>query len=286
MSSSPHKIKIIAGPTASGKSARAIAIAQANNGIILNADATQCYSDLQILSARPDANELKQAEHRLYGIWSGDKMASVGDWLDAVKPEIEKCWQSGKLPIICGGTGFYIKALTEGLSPIPDIPPDIRKQIMQEIDSEGNSVIYDKLKTIDSESIDSIPEGNTQRLARAWEVYLGTGKPISWWQNQPKEQIFPDAEFELEIIEMPREQLYARCDARFDIMLKLGALQEVEELLSKNYDPNLPIMKAVGISELSTYLRGECSIEEAGNLAKQNTRRYAKRQLTWLRNQF
>ncbi len=287
MSSQPKgTIHIIAGPTASGKSARAIELAKAKSGVILNADATQCYADLQILSARPDAEELTQADHRLYGIWQGDKMASVGDWLGTIKPEIEQCWAEDKLPIICGGTGFYLKALMEGLSPIPDIAPKIRDQIIQEIDSEGNSAIYEKLSKVDPKVVKNIPLANTQRMIRAYEVYLGTGKPMSEWQSMPKEPPFPDTHFELEIIELDRKELYARCDARFDLMLEAGALDEVKTLLAKNYDEHLPVMKAVGVPELRFHLAGELSIEEAGTLAKQSTRRYAKRQLTWLRNQF
>ena len=285
MSSRPN-IHIVAGPTASGKSARAINLAKQHNGVILNADATQCYADLQILSARPSAQELTQAPHKLYGIWQGDKLASVGDWLSAITPEIEKCWQNEQLPIICGGTGFYLKALMEGLSPIPEIPAKFRNEISQEIDSHGNSSIYEKLKAIDPNITESIPLANTQRLIRAYEVYLGTGHTMSYWQAQPKAPPFPKANFELEIITLPRETLYARCDARFGQMLNQGALEEVEQLLAKNYDADLPIMKAVGVPEISSYLRGDCTLEEAETLAKQNTRRYAKRQLTWLRNQF
>ncbi|MDG1288015.1 MAG: tRNA (adenosine(37)-N6)-dimethylallyltransferase MiaA [Rickettsiales bacterium] len=281
-----NKIHIIAGPTASGKSARAIELATAANGVILNADATQCYADLQILSARPSAEELAQADHRLYGIWSGDKVASVGDWLSMLKPEIEQCWTENKLPIVCGGTGFYLKALMEGLSPIPDIAPEIRAEITRETESDGNSSIYEKLSRVDPKVVKNIPPANTQRMIRAYEVYLGTGKPMSEWQAMPKEPPFPQATFELDIIELPRKELYERCDTRFESMLAAGALDEVKGLLAKKYAPDVPVMKAVGVAELASHLAGELSIEEAGALSKQNTRHYAKRQLTWLRNQF
>ena len=279
-------IHLIAGPTASGKSARAIELANAQNGVILNADATQCYGELRILSARPDEAELAQAEHRLYGIWSGDKMASVADWLEAVKPEIEQCWQEERLPIICGGTGFYLKALMEGLSPIPDIPTEIREDVIRKIQTEGNEAVHQKLAAIDSEAANALPPENTQRLIRAYEVYLATGTPISEWRRLPKEPPFAEAQFTTEIITLPRAELYARCDARFENMLQAGALEEVEKLLTKNYASDLPIMKAVGVPELTAYLRSESSLEQAKELAQRNTRRYAKRQLTWLRNQF
>ena len=284
--SSSHKIHIVAGPTASGKSARAIELAKAHNGVILNADATQCYADLQILSARPDADELAKADHRLYGIWQGDKIASVGDWLTAIKPEIEDCWKNDQLPIVCGGTGFYLKALMEGLSPIPDIAPEIRAEIIQNIESDGNSSIYERLARADPKVVKNIPLANTQRMIRAYEVYVGTGKPMSEWQAMPKEPPFPQAEFELEVITLPREELYARCNKRFDLMIEAGAIDEVKKLITKNYPADAPVMKAVGVSELSAYLRDEMTIEEANELSKQNTRHYAKRQLTWLRNQF
>lgn len=278
---SKDKIHIIAGPTASGKSARAIALAQDKNGVILNADATQCYADLSIISARPDAQELAQAEHRLYGIWSGDKVASVGDWLDALTPEVEQCWQAGQLPIICGGTGFYLKALMEGLSPIPDTDADIRAEL-QLLSAEE---LFELLQESDPEICKTIDRHNRQRLIRAVEVYESTGTPLSQWQAEPKQPPFTQAEFTLEIIDLPREVLYARCDARFDTMLARGAVREVQALLAKNYAAHCPVMKAVGVPEIAAYLRGELSIEEAGTLAKQNTRHYAKRQLTWLRNQ-
>lgn len=276
------KIHIVAGPTASGKSARAIELAHQQNGVILNADATQCYADLQILSARPDAEELAQAEHRLYGIWSGDKVASVGDWLEAITPEIEQCWEENRLPIICGGTGFYLKALMEGLSPIPDIDPKFRDKL----GSDDNSTLFEKLKAVDKTAAESIGEHNRQRLIRALEVYEGTNTPMSEWQAIPKQPPFPNVEFELEIITLPRDALYARCNQRFDVMLEAGALEEVQALLKKGYAADAPIMKAVGVPELSAHLRGEMDLETASDLAKQNTRRYAKRQLTWLRNQF
>ncbi len=278
----PNLVHIIAGPTASGKSASAIALAQQKNGVILNADATQCYADLHILSARPDADELAQAEHRLYGIWSGNQLASVGDWLSIIVPEIKSCWQNHQLPIVCGGTGFYLKALMEGLSPIPNIAPAIRAKLA----SHDNSALYDALLHVDKKAAISIGPNNRQRLMRALEVCQGTEKTMSAWQALPKEPPLNEANFKVHVIDIPRETLYARCDARFDAMWNKGAVAEVEALLTKGYAPDLPVMKAVGVPEIAAYLRGEMDKEAASALAKQHTRHYAKRQLTWLRNQF
>jgi tRNA dimethylallyltransferase len=279
------RIHIIAGPTASGKSARALEMAIAEKGVILNADATQCYADLQILSARPDEEDLAKAPHKLYGIWPGEKVASVDDWLQVLIAEVKACWEDGKLPIICGGTGFYLKALKEGLSPIPDIDPAIRDQLITEKETNGNAALHHKLQTVDPVAAANIPGGNSQRIIRALEVYHGTGKPISEWQSIPRKAPFPEAEFSEEVIELDRETLYARCDVRFEQMIAKGAIEEVEQLLEKNYSADAPVMKAVGVPELRSYLQDKLSLDEAIALAQQNTRRYAKRQLTWLRNQ-
>lgn len=280
--SSQRKVHIVAGPTASGKSARAIELARSQNGVIINADATQCYADLQVVSARPSAGELAQADHRLYGIWQGDRMASVADWLAVAVSEIKECWQAGSLPIICGGTGFYLKALMEGLSPIPDTDPAIR----DELRTQSTEALYERLKECDPTLAKTIDSQNRQRLTRAVEVFESTGIALSEWQTRPKELPLKKATFELEVIDLPRKTLYERCDSRFDIMLECGAVAEVSSLLEKGYPAYMPVMKAVGVPELTAYIKGEIELETASELAKQNTRRYAKRQLTWLRNQF
>jgi len=279
------RIHLILGPTASGKSAQAIKAAQEEDGVIINADATQLYADLSILSARPDDAELAQAPHQLYGILPGDNASSVADWMALCVGEVEAAWQAGKLPIICGGTGLYIKALREGLSPIPDIAESTRLQCRQLLTDIGNDALHAKLAAVDPLAAAKIPAGNSQRLIRAYEVWQATGTPISAWQDTKQSPFPSDVTWTETRMELPREELYARCDQRFDRMLERGAIAEVEALLTKNYAPELPVMKAVGVPEIAVYLRGECSLEDAAETARRNTRRYAKRQLTWLRNQ-
>jgi len=279
------RVHLVLGPTAAGKSQRAIEIAQAENGVILNADATQCYRDLHILSARPDSAELAQAEHQLYGVWPGSKAANVADWLQAVIVHIQRCWQQDRLPILCGGTGMYVQALQRGLSPIPPIPEAITERLQAVAAKEGNAALHQILQANDPQAAQKIPAQNTQRLVRALAVYEATGTPISQWQAQQTTPPLPEAVFSTEVVTLPREQLYQRINQRFDAMLIRGAVAEVEALLSKQYAADLPIMKAVGVPEISAYLQGECSLNEATEHAKQQSRRYAKRQLTWLRHQ-
>ncbi len=274
-------IHLIFGPTASGKSARAIEQARTRRGVIINADATQLYADLQILSARPTPEEMQGLPHRLYGVLTGNSPASAASWLALVKTEIETAWAAGNLPILCGGTGLYLKALQEGLSPVPSVAPEIRAQAQL----IPNSDIHSQLQEVDPVSAARLKPGDTQRLRRAYEVWLATGKPLTYWQAQPKQPPFPHAGFRVETLNPPRDELYARCDARFLAMLEKGAVEEVKSLLHKNYPSTAPVMKAVGVPEISAYLRGELSLEEATAKAQQATRNYAKRQVTWLNNQ-
>lgn len=310
-------ILMIYGPTASGKSALAMQIAQRRDGVVINADATQLYADLQILSARPLLDEdsgfriqdsvergkeaapaLSDAPcerqnvaqrgqlkdpipHKLYGVLQGDQHASAASWTTLAMQEIHAAWAVGKLPILCGGTGLYLKALEEGLSAIPDIPDSVREEARM----KSNAEILEVLQQRDPEIAARLKAGDTQRLQRAYEVFLATDKPLSYWQAQPKKPPLPQAEFVWETLNPPREELYARCNARFIQMLKQGAIEEVESLLAKNYPASAPVMKAVGVPEISAYLRGEISLEEATSKAQQATRNYAKRQVTWLRNQ-
>lgn len=279
------RIHIVAGPTASGKSARALALAKEHDGIIINADASQMYEELQILSARPTDDEMQGVAHRLYGIIRGDAPSSAGSWLRLAKEEIIEAWKAKKLPILCGGTGLYLKALTQGMSYIPPVGPEIRAEVEALLAEIGNEALHAKLAEVDPVMGEKLLPTNTQRLIRAYEVWYGTGTALSEWQSKPHNLPFPEAEISTEIIEWPRDELYARCDARFDLMIEKGAVKEVEQLLEQQYDPVLPIMKAVGVPEIAGYLRREYPFNEAVEIAKRNTRRYAKRQLTWLRNQ-
>jgi tRNA dimethylallyltransferase len=274
-------IQIIFGATASGKSAAALALAQQKNGVIINADASQLYADLRILTARPSVAEEALAPHRLYGILPATQASSVALWLEQVKPAIEQAWQQQQLPILCGGTGMYLKALTEGLAEIPPIPATIRTQVQ----SLSAPALHAQLAACDPAMADRLMVTDTQRLRRAVEVFLASGKPLSYWQAQPKQPLFPQATIQLEVLNPPRAELYARCNARFVQMIEQGAIAEVEALLQRNLPAHLPIMKAVGVPELAAFLRKEISLDTAITLAQQHTRNYAKRQITWLRHQ-
>ncbi len=280
-----REIYIIAGATASGKSARAITLAQKYNGVIINADATQLYTELPILSAQPNMTELAQAPHKLYGVINGDSSASAGSWLNMAKKEITSAWQNNKLPIICGGTGLYIKTLIEGIAPIPNIATTYRQQARLMMQNLGPKAMHSKLAQIDASSAAKINTGDSQRITRAYEVWLATNIPLSKWQKMPKQQAFPEAHFTCEIINLPRAELYNRCNMRFIRMIECGALEEVKQLLDKNYTADIPIMKALGVPELAAFLAGKIPLDDAIALAQRNTRRYAKRQITWFNNQ-
>lgn len=276
------KIYLVYGPTASGKSARAVELALAHHGVIINADATQLYADLQILSARPTEAELSRAPHRLYGILRGDAPATAASWLARATAEIKIAWEEGKLPILCGGTGLYLKALQEGLSPMPEVPAEVRLAAQHVTNEEIGSY----LRRVDPVTAERLKQGDTQRLRRAYEVHQASGKPLSYWQAQPRQIIFPEAEFIKYILNPPREVLYERCDRRFLAMVEQGAIAEVQALLAKDYPAMAPVTKAVGVPELTAYLQGIIPLSEAIVRAQQATRHYAKRQTTWLRNQF
>jgi tRNA dimethylallyltransferase len=268
---------LIAGPTASGKSALALKLAQERDGVIINADALQVYQELCILSARPTDDELHEAPHRLYGHVSGLDSYSVAHWLADAKREIDSAWAAGKLPIITGGTGMYFMALEQGLAEVPTIDPDIREKWRN---FEGD--LHGELLRRDRESARALKPNDRQRLSRALEVIEGTGQPLSHWQAEAQSRAFlKDAAVERHIVDVAREELYNRAERRFDQMMAAGALEEVRPLLK--HGSVLPMMKAIGVPELTRHLRGEISLPEAVDLAKTATRHYIKRQLTWWR---
>jgi tRNA dimethylallyltransferase len=269
---------LIAGPTASGKSALALKLAKERDGVIINADALQVYRELRILSARPTDEELHEAPHKLYGHMSGLDSYSVAQWLADAKREIEAAWAARKLPIITGGTGLYFKALEEGLAEVPPIPPQIREKWRS---FEGD--LYAELFRRDKASAKALKPNDRQRLARALEVLEGTGQPLVHWQTEAQSRAFlKDVAVERHLVDVAREELYKRAEHRFDRMMAEGALEEVRPLIK--YGSVLPMMKAIGIPELTRHLRGEISLEEAVVLAKTATRQYIKRQFTWWRD--
>lgn len=268
---------LIAGPTASGKSARAMAEARATGGIIINADALQVYRELRVLSARPSAEEEEAAPHRLYGHASGAEPYSVARWLAHARAEIEAAWAAGRIPIVVGGTGLYFKALEQGLAAVPPVPAEVREHWR----SFTGDLHAELAKREPGTRLDP---NDRQRLIRALEVFDATGQPLRHWQARAQSAAaLAGAHVERRLVTLPREELYARAEARFDRMLAEGALDEVRPLLT--LDPELPVMKAIGVPELAAYLRGEMSLDEATARAKTATRNYIKRQLTWWRGQ-
>jgi tRNA dimethylallyltransferase len=278
-------VLVVAGPTASGKSALALDLAAAFDGVIINADSMQVYKELRVLSARPDDAETARAPHRLYGVLSGAEACSAGKWREMALAEIAQCHAQGKLPIVTGGTGMYLNALLKGIAPIPDIDPALRDQITAELETDGHAALFESLRADDPQTAASLDPSNTQRLIRAVEVLRGTGHGMAYWHGEAMLTPPPGMRFCNFCYMPPREILYARCDARFDIMLEQGAIKEVEDLLAANLPASAPVMKAVGVREIAAFLAGDISQDEARTRAQRETRRYAKRQMTWFRHQ-
>ena len=274
-------LALIAGPTASGKSALALALAERTGGVIVNADSAQVYRDLPILSAAPSAEEHKRAEHRLYGYLDGAVACSAADWAERAKAEIADIQSSGRLPILAGGTGMYIRTLLDGIAPVPAIDQDVRREVRSAPVAENRA----KLERLDPEAAARLNAADTTRIARALEVVLSTGQPLSQWQERREGGIGDQIELQSIIMLPPRDWLYQRCDGRFAAMIEEGAIEEVEAMLARGFDPDLPVMRGIGVSEISAYLRGEMTLEEAIAAGQQATRRYAKRQYTWLAHQ-
>jgi len=277
-------VLLIHGPTASGKSALALRVAEATGGEIVNADALQLYADLTVLSARPSPEEEARAPHHLFGIADGADGWSVGRWARAAQPVIEAIVARGRTAIVVGGTGLYFKALTEGLADIPPTPAAVRVGVGKTFDALGEERFRELLAMVDPAANARIAPGDRMRLSRAMEVFEATKKPITAWQAETSPALPPEL-WSAVVIEPDRDLLYARCDGRFEAMIAAGALDEVRALAARRLDPDLPVMKAVGVRELSAHLAGELPLDRAVELARQETRRYAKRQLTWLRNQ-
>jgi tRNA dimethylallyltransferase len=274
---------VIAGPTASGKSVLALAVAEAVGGTIINADSLQCYRDLEILTARPDRAALARAPHRLYGFLDAAERGSAGSWRRLALDESAAAISSGRLPILVGGTGLYLRALTDGLAPFPEIPDEVRQEAAALRRVLGGAAFRERLAQLDPAAAVHLNSGDTQRLVRAYAVVRATGLSVGMWRARPHAPA--PYRFAAILLMPPREHLYAACDARFAAMIEAGALAEATALAARGLDPDLPAMKAVGLPELIRHLRGDIALADAVAAAQRATRHYAKRQMTWFRHQ-
>ena len=276
---------LIAGPTASGKSALALALAEALGGTIINADAMQVYRDLRVVTARPTPEEEARAPHLLYGHVDAAENYSVGRWCVDASAALTAVEQGGRLPILAGGTGLYFKTLTRGLAAIPPIPSQIRSAVRERLKREGIAALYAELSARDDASARRLMPADRARISRALEVVLATGRSITDWHAEGmKAALDPHAAVKV-FLDVDRAQLYRRIDSRFDAMLASGALDEVRALAGRQLDPALPAMKAHGVPWLIRHLNGEIDLPAAVEAAKRDTRRYSKRQATWFRHQ-
>jgi tRNA dimethylallyltransferase len=276
---------LIAGPTASGKSGLALALAEDLGGVIVNADSMQVYRDLRILTARPSAAEEARVAHRLYGHVDAAETYSVGRWLRDVEPILAEAARAGRLPILVGGTGLYFKALTKGLAAIPPVPPAVRAGWRARLASEGAAALHAELGERDPESAAKIRPQDGVRIARALEVFLATGRTLSDWHRSGMPALVDPAATVNVFLTPDRAELYRRIDARFDAMIAAGALEEVRALDARGLDPLHPAMKAHGVPWLRAVVAGNLTLAAAAIEAKNDTRRYAKRQFTWFRHQ-
>ncbi len=276
---------LIAGPTASGKSALALALAEKLGGTVVNADSMQVYRDLRVITARPSPAEEARVPHRLYGHLDAAENYSVGRWCRDVGETLEEIAAQGRIPILVGGTGLYFKALTSGLAAVPPITADIRGHVRGRLQSEGVAVLYAELIERDPLTAHRLMPNDRSRISRALEVVLATGRSLTDWHRQGLPARVDPARAIKVFLTCERKQLVARIETRFAAMLKSGALDEVRALAARALDPLLPAMKAHGVPWLIRHLNGEISLDTAAAGAIMDTRRYAKRQLTWFRNQ-
>ena len=258
-----------------------MALAEQEDGVIVNADSAQIYRDLPILSAAPTSEERARAEHRLYAIQDGALPCSAAQWAVLAKREIADIHARGKLPILVGGTGLYLRTLIEGIAPVPPIDRDTRERIRARGVEENRA----ELERRDPAGAARLAPADSARIARALEVVVSTGKPLSEWQQDRSGGISGEVALRPLILLPPRDWLYARCDERFAKMFDGGAIGEVEALLARSLNPNLPVLRAIGVREIGQYLSGELTREQAIAAGQQATRRYAKRQYTWFAHQ-
>jgi tRNA dimethylallyltransferase len=269
----------VAGPTCSGKSALALAIAQRVGGTVINVDSMQVYRELRIVTARPTPEEEAIVPHRLYGVRPAAEPGSMAWWRGEALREMA---ESPGLPILCGGTGLYLDALVRGIADIPEPDAESRDEARNLLASEGAAALHASLAAVDPETAGQLNPNDSQRVARAWEVWRSTGQGLAAWQKTAHAPA--DWRFRAIVIDPPRDQLRAAISTRFDVMVEQGAIEEVAALLELHLDPALPAMRAHGVPELAGFLRGETTLEAAKAHAKLATGQYTKRQATWLRN--
>ena len=274
-------VALIAGPTASGKTALALHLAKSGNFVIINADSAQVYSDLPILSAQPTADEQSSAPHHLFGYLDGVTHCSAALWAGDAKLAVARAHAAGATPILVGGSGLYIRTLLDGIAPIPEVDPELRAQVR----AMPVEKAYAALQRLDPRIAATLAPTDVSRITRALEVVQSTGRSISEWRKTKTGGIGAEIDLRPTLLLPPRDWLYHRCDARFAMMMERGAVNEVEALLARNLPQDAPIMRAIGVPEISAYLTGTMQYDEAVIRGQIATRQYAKRQFTWFRNQ-
>jgi tRNA dimethylallyltransferase len=285
MESCGRQALLIAGPTASGKSALALALAETHDGVIINTDSMQVYRDLRLLTARPAPEDEAHLPHLLYGHVDAAVNFSAGAWVADAAKALAEVRAQDRLPILIGGSGLYFKALTRGLSAVPPVPPDVRERVRARLDQDGVEALHALLMQRDPASAERLKPRDRIRIARALEVVEATGRSVTDWHREGLPPLLAPGQFTAVFLDPDRDALYARIDARFDAMLKAGALDEVAALAARHLDPLLPAMKAHGVPALIRHLAGEITLEQAAVIGRADTRHYAKRQFTWFRHQ-
>jgi tRNA dimethylallyltransferase len=276
---------LIAGPTASGKSALALHFAEKIGGTVINTDSMQVYTDLRVLTARPSVDEEARAPHRLYGHVDAAVNYSAGSFVIDAAAALAEARAQRRVPIFVGGTGLYFKAITRGLSAVPQIPVEVREAVRDRLERNGVEALHAELAQRDPVSAARLKPRDRTRIARALEVVEATGRALTDWHSEGQPPVLMPGQFHALFLAPEREALYARVDARFEAMLKAGALEEVARLAARQLDPLLPAMKAHGVPPLMRHLNGEISLQEAAEIGCADTRHYAKRQFTWFRHQ-
>jgi tRNA dimethylallyltransferase len=279
------KAVLIAGPTASGKSALALELAQKAGGVVINTDSMQVYRDLRVITARPTPAEQARVPHRLYGHVDAAVNFSAGSWVADAALVLAEVRAQNRLPIFTGGSGLYFKALTHGLSAVPPIPAEIREAVRARLERDGVEALHAELTRRDPVSAERLKPRDRIRIARALEVVEATGRSLTDWHRDGLPPLLPPGQFSALFLSPDRDQLYARIDSRYEAMLSAGALEEVAALAARRLDPLLPAMKAHGVPALIRHLKGEISLQQAALIGRADTRHYAKRQFTWFRHQ-